>query len=112
MVDIYSKIIIRYTDILKNNHTSSEESLGLLRMLWVVAASDSVFKKAAMESYGTVMIPAVIINLFKDSKEKNPGPLEEELENLSAECLVDICNVQSIYFKSILNSIFLYNRDF
>lgn len=109
VVEIYSKIIIRYTEIIKDQKTSTNERLSALKTLKVISATDSIFKKVALESFGTFMISAVIMHLFKSSSFKNESDLvSTELETTAAACLADLCTVQSIYFKSLLNSIFLY----
>lgn len=107
-MEIYSKIIIRYTEIVKDQNASMKERLSALKTLKVISATESIFKKAALESFGTFMIPAVIMNLFKLSSGKNESDLvSKELETTAEACLADLCTVQSIYFKSLLNSIFL-----
>ena len=107
-VEIYSKIIIKYTEIIKDQNTSMTDRLSALKTLRVISATDAIFKKTALESYGTYMIHAVIMNLFKISNSKNElETITSELESISADCLADLCMVQSIYFKSLLNTIFL-----
>lgn len=107
VVEIYSKIIIRYIEIIKDRDTSVSERLSALKTLRVISANDAIFKKAALESFGTFMIPAVVMNLFTDKMSANDPDLSE-LENTAATCLADLCMVQSLYFKSLVTTIFLY----
>ena len=107
-MEVYQKIILRYTEIVRDHKTSMNERLSALKTLKVISATDSIFKKTALESFATFMIPAVIMNLFKISSCKNDSELlSKEEETTAAACLADLCTVQSIYFKSLLNTIFL-----
>lgn len=109
VVEIYSKIIIRYIEIIKDRNTSVSERLSALKTLRVISANDAIFKKAALESFGTFMIPAVVMNLFTISDKMSANdPDLSELENTAAACLADLCMVQSLYFKSLVTTIFLY----
>lgn len=113
VVEIYSKIIIRYAEIIKDPNTSVTERLSALKTLRVISATDAIFKKAALESFGTFMIPAIIMTLFKISEKRPENDIVlTELETTAAACLADLCTVQSLYFKSLLSTIFLYIRKF